>query len=66
MKRLIINVLLLNLLALPCLLMFNDENQITGEWNYTLNIVGVVYAVWFYRQFIEPIFNPLLKEEEKE
>lgn len=64
MKKLIRNVILLNLLALPSLLMFNDANPMTGEWNYTLNIVGVVYAVWFYNHIIKPIFKPFFNEEE--
>ena len=32
-RRIIINVLLLNVLALPCLLMFNDVDSVTGDWN---------------------------------
>lgn len=64
MKKLIRNMILLNLLALPCLVMFNDATPITGEWNYTLIIIGVVYAVWFYNHIIKPIFKPLLNKEE--
>lgn len=66
MKKIIMNVLLLNILAAPCLLTFNDINPITGEWDWRLNLIGIVYSVWFNRQFIEPIFKPLFKEEEKE
>lgn len=44
MKRIILNVLLLNILALPCLAMFNDVDPVTGDWNYTVNLFGIVYS----------------------
>ena len=43
-RRIIINVLLLNVLALPCLLMFNDVDSVTGDWNYGINLFGLVYS----------------------
>lgn len=55
MRKIIKNVLLLNLLALPCLLTFNDVNPETGEWNYTINIVGIMYSIWYYRAVLKNI-----------
>lgn len=63
MKKVILNLLVLNLLALPCLLMFNDANPITGEWAYQYNIFGFVYSCWFYHTFLKPIFKPYVDEE---
>ena len=60
MKKLIINIILINILALPCILTFNDVNQDTGEWNYTINLIGIVYSVWFYNCILKRIFKPLL------
>lgn len=57
MKKIIKNVLLLNLLALPCLLTFNDVNPETGEWNYTINIVGIMYSIWYYRGVLKNIIK---------
>lgn len=59
MKKLIINIILINILALPCILTFNDVNQDTGEWNYTINLIGIVYSVWFYNCILKRIFKPL-------
>ena len=64
MKKLILNVVLLNLLAAPCFLTFNEIDPITGEWNWWVNLIGVVYSVWFYNNIIKPIFKPLFNEEE--
>lgn len=47
MKKIILNILLLNVLALPCLAMFNGVDPVTGEWNYTINIFGIVYSMWY-------------------
>jgi hypothetical protein len=57
MKRIILNVLLLNMLAFPCLAMFNDVDPITGEWNYTVNLFGIVYSVWFYCNVLKKIIK---------
>lgn len=48
MKRVILTVLLLNVLALPCLMAFNDIDPVTGEWNYSINLVGIVYSFGYY------------------
>ena len=56
MKRIILNVLLLNVLALPCLAMFNGVDPMTGEWNYTINL-GMVYSVWFYYNVLKKIIK---------
>lgn len=60
MKKLIINIILINILALPCILTFNDVNQDTGEWNYTINLIGIVYSVCFYNCILKRIFKPLI------
>ena len=65
MKKLIINIRLINILALPCILTFNDVNQDTGEWNYTINLIGIVYSVWFYNCILKPIFKPYFRKEEQ-
>lgn len=57
MKKVIINVLLLSLLALPCLLTFNDVNPETGKFNWWVNIVGILYSVWFYQRFLKRVFK---------
>lgn len=57
MKRIILNVLLLNILALPCLAIFNDADPVTGEWNYTINLFGIVYSVWFYHNVLKKIIK---------
>ncbi len=60
MKKIIKNLVLLNISALPCILAFNDVNQDTGEWNYTINLIGIVYSVWFYNCVLKRIFKPLI------
>lgn len=65
MKKFIINIVLINILALPCILAFNDINQDTGEWNYTINLIGIVYSVWFYNCILKPIFKPYFRKEEQ-
>lgn len=50
-------MLLLNILALPCLAMFNGVDPVTGEWNYTINLFGIVYSVWFYRNVLKKIIK---------
>ena len=60
MKKIIINVLLLSLIASPCLLTFNDVNPITGEWNWHWNLIGIVYSVWFYNNILKPIFKLMM------
>lgn len=65
MKKIIKNLVLLNILALPCILAFNDINQDTGEWNYTINLIGIVYSVWFYNCILKPIFKPYFRKEEQ-
>ena len=57
MKKIILNVLLLNVLALPCMLALNDVNPETGEWNYTINIIGVMYSIWFYHGVLKKIIK---------
>ena len=51
--KIILNVLLLNLLALPCLLMFNDVDPETGKLNLWINVFGILYSVWFYRKILK-------------
>ena len=60
MKKIIRNLVLLNILALPCLLTFNDINPDTGEWNWWMNLVGILYSVWFYHNVLKPIFKPMM------
>lgn len=50
-------MLLLNMLAFPCLAMFDDVDPITGEWNYTVNLFGIVYSVWFYCNVLKKIIK---------
>ena len=57
MKRIILNVLWLNVLALPCLAMFNGVDPMTGEGNYTINLFGMVYSVWFYYNVLKKIIK---------
>lgn len=64
MKKNILNIVLLNILASPCILAFNDINPITGDWNYTINIVGIAYSIWFYNYILKPIFKPYLRKED--
>ena len=56
-RRIIINVLLLNVLALQCLLMFNDVDSVTGDWNYGINLFGLVYSYWFYHNVLKKVFK---------
>ena len=60
MRKLILNIVLLNILAAPCILTFNDIDQETNDWNYTINIIGI----WFYNYILKPIFKPLFRKEE--
>lgn len=55
--RMILTVLLLNVLALPCLLMFNDVDSATGDWNYVINLFGLVYSYWFYHNVLKRVFK---------
>lgn len=57
MKQLLLNVLLFILLAAPCFLMFNEIDRTTNEWNWRVNLIGVVYSVWFCSNIIKPIFR---------
>lgn len=50
-------MLLLNVLALPCLAMFNGVDPMTGEGNYTINLFGMVYSVWFYYNVLKKIIK---------
>ena len=56
-RRIIINVLLLNVLALPCLLMFNYVDSVTGDGNYGINLFGLVYLYWFYHNVLKKVFK---------
>ena len=60
MFKIILNVLLLNVLAVPCLLVFNDIDPITGEWNWGLNLIGVIYLLWFIKNIVKPIFKSIV------
>lgn len=60
MKKIIRNLILLNILATPCLLTFNDIDTITGEWNWWINLIGIIYSVWFYNCVLKPMFKPLI------
>ena len=64
MRKLILNIVLLNILAAPCILTFNDIDQETNDWNYTINIIGIIYSIWFYNYILNPIFKPLFRKEE--
>lgn len=60
MFKIFLNVLLLNVLAVPCLLVFNDIDPITGEWNWGLNLIGVIYLLWFIKNIVKPIFKSIM------
>lgn len=60
MKKIVRNLVMLNILAAPCLLTFNDIDTITGEWNWWINLIGIIYSVWFYNCILKPIFKPLI------
>ena len=64
MRKLILNIVLLNILAAPSILTFNDIDQETNDWNYTINIIGIIYSIWFYNYILKPIFKPLFRKEE--
>lgn len=55
--KIILNVLLLNLLALPCLLIFNDADPETGELNLWINLFGILYSIWFYHKILQRILK---------
>lgn len=47
------------ILSLPCLLLLNDANPVTGEWNPVINLIGFLYAIAYgifinrkYREYI--------------
>lgn len=63
MKKLILNITLLSILAFPCILTFNDINPETGDWNYTINLIGIIYTVWFYNCVLKPTFKPMFRKE---
>lgn len=60
MFKIFLNVLLLNVLAVPCLLVFNDIDPITGEWNWGLNLIGVIYLLFFIKNIVKPIFKSIM------
>lgn len=60
MFKIILNVLLLNVLAVPCLLVFNDIDPITGEWNWGLNLIGVIYLLFFVKNIVKPMFKSIM------
>lgn len=60
MKRIILNVLVLSLLALPCYFVFNEPNPFTGEWDYQCNIFGLVYSCWYFKAILKPTFEPFI------
>lgn len=62
MKKTIVNIALLSLLALPCLLSVNDENPITGEFNVLVNIFGLLYSIWF-ALYLKLVFKNLPEPE---
>ena len=57
LKTLVSSRRVLNILALPCLAMFNDVDPVTGDWNYTVNLFGIVYSVWFYHKVLKKIIK---------
>jgi len=59
MKKIIVNIALLSLLALPCLLAINDENPITGKSNIIVNILGIIYCIWFAKCIVRKVFKNL-------
>lgn len=63
MRKLLLNIVLLNILAAPCILTFNDINSETGDWNYTINIIGIIYSIWFYNCILKSIFKKIKNEE---
>ena len=64
MRKLILNIVLHNILEAPCILTFNDIDQETNDWNYTINIIGIIYSIWFYNYILKPIFKTLFRKEE--
>lgn len=60
MFKIFLNVLLLNVLAVPCLLVFNDIDPITGEWNWGLNLIGVIYLLFFVKNIVKPMFKSIM------
>ena len=62
MKKIIVNIALLSLLALPCLLAINDENPITGKFNVLVNIFGFLYCIWF-ALYLKRVFKNLPEPE---
>lgn len=56
MRKIIINILFINVLALPCFLMFNDVDA-NGNWNYSINIFGILYSFWYYHQILKKAFK---------
>jgi len=62
MKKIIANIALLCLLALPCLLSINDENPITGKFNWCINAIGIMYSIWF-ALYLKKVFKNLPEPE---
>lgn len=56
MKNTVLFVLMINIIAAPCLLIFNEPNALTGEWSWWLNIIGIVYA-FFLQRFVKKIIK---------
>lgn len=52
MARLLLSILLLNLFALPCIFLFNDDMD-----NWYLNIVGAIYSYWFFQNIVKNVFK---------
>jgi len=63
MKKTVLNMGLLLILALPCLLVLNDENPITGKSNIVVNIFGIIYCVWFAKCVVKKVFKNLPEPE---
>ncbi len=63
MKKTVLNMGLLLILALPCLLVLNDENPITGKSNIVVNILGIIYTIWFAKCVVRKIFKNLPEPE---
>jgi len=63
MKKIILNMALLIILAMPCLLALNDENPITGKSNIVVNILGIIYTIWFAKCIVKKVFKNLPEPE---
>lgn len=55
-KKLLFNIIILNIMFLPCLFVFNTE------WSVFWNVAGLVYSAG-YARLIKKLFGNLVKDE---